>query len=998
MNTQHVESGGGTALPPPNTQVPNTQVPSTQGAPPPTTPLQPISTPLDVSTIRQGSPIPVQSPIQPSSPQPPSTIAQIAIDSVRQASTPPSIVEEDDDEYRQHGELLRNEFESPDNTTTQIFENVMQHLEIIAPDVDLLRVVEYAKKSFADQNQPIPPRLTELENMLTEVKAIADTQDASLQIARIIALGCRTPDKALFETIVRKSLVPELRDRIPTIFSIAHAVSANHPQAAQLQLRQIRAADPEGATAILNALWDEPHFQESLTLQNALIKCTRDYSAPTRTWIAQAIQEGEDTCNFIAKALGADDPLVARFTQIHSATRSIKFESSATLTQPQLWQLAAFIENTVEPTDTLAHHYFSSSEHSIARDVQFDWQQRTVTVISRPGISAVQASGTYKKVISAVIIPLQNRSVDAITQAVQLTPRLPTDKTERLNLRNIIRELPFYEALRDVDGVARLHTITWFPTTARQGTQAPETTLSLILNRADRGTLKNVIETGTTATERSNFTRQFVHTAAAMERRNVFHGDLKPENILADSQGQLHITDFGLSSFLGPNEPFTSFPLNNDNAYGAWWYSPPELLRRRVPPMQPAITQDPTMRPVHYKKIESWVRGCILFEMYFGRPEWVSTLFSTTYPPNLSDSARSRMENEYTKEVVALRERLATIPVVQKTEEQHMQWVICMLMHHNVDSRWTMEEAEAYLQLHTTQSTTAQAAPTQSTPTQTAVQTASPTTTTEFVLSPPSTSIASTPVQTASTQSIPTPLSPLLTPIPSTPVQTALTQTAVQTTSPNTPTEFVLSPPSTPTASTPVQTTSTQSIPTPPSPLLTPTPSTPVQTALTQTPVQTASPTTTTQLVPLFTPPALSDAYRQTRIGNLLTLEEPDPPTRSALEEAAAHLENIQNPAIVENVFRQLPLHAAIYLFLEIHNATAHTTGERILRERARGNTETTTERNTCTQIVTTLHNLSRETTQSSGNAHLRALIHGNTEAVEQLSSIFHEEVEEQEW
>lgn len=82
--------------------------------------------------------------------------------------------------------------------------------------------------------------------------------------------------------------------------------------------------------------------------------------------------------------------------------------------------------------------------------------------------------------------------------------------------------------------------------------------------------------------------------------RGVLHRDIKGSNLLIDNNGILKIADFGLASFFDPNQiqPLTSRVVT-------LWYRPPELL----------------LGATYYgTAVDLWSTGCILAELYAGKP------------------------------------------------------------------------------------------------------------------------------------------------------------------------------------------------------------------------------------------------------------------------------------------------------------------------------------------------------------------------------------------
>ena len=87
-------------------------------------------------------------------------------------------------------------------------------------------------------------------------------------------------------------------------------------------------------------------------------------------------------------------------------------------------------------------------------------------------------------------------------------------------------------------------------------------------------------------------------------QNRVLHRDLKPQNLLINSKGQLKLGDFGLARAFG-------IPVNtfSNEVVTLWYRAPDVLLGSRT----------------YNTSIDIWSAGCIMAEMYTGRPLFPGT-------------------------------------------------------------------------------------------------------------------------------------------------------------------------------------------------------------------------------------------------------------------------------------------------------------------------------------------------------------------------------------
>ena len=100
------------------------------------------------------------------------------------------------------------------------------------------------------------------------------------------------------------------------------------------------------------------------------------------------------------------------------------------------------------------------------------------------------------------------------------------------------------------------------------------------------------------------FMRDLLRGTAFCHENRVLHRDLKPQNLLINSKGQLKLADFGLARAFG-------IPVNtfSNEVVTLWYRAPDVLLGSRT----------------YNTSIDIWSAGCIMAEMYTGRPLFPGT-------------------------------------------------------------------------------------------------------------------------------------------------------------------------------------------------------------------------------------------------------------------------------------------------------------------------------------------------------------------------------------
>lgn len=115
-------------------------------------------------------------------------------------------------------------------------------------------------------------------------------------------------------------------------------------------------------------------------------------------------------------------------------------------------------------------------------------------------------------------------------------------------------------------------------------------------SRGDRGQLDQITI--------KRFMQDLLRGTAFCHENRVLHRDLKPQNLLISTKGQLKLADFGLARAFG-------IPVNtfSNEVVTLWYRAPDVLLGSRT----------------YNTSIDIWSAGCIMAEMYTGRPLFPGT-------------------------------------------------------------------------------------------------------------------------------------------------------------------------------------------------------------------------------------------------------------------------------------------------------------------------------------------------------------------------------------
>ncbi|KTW28945.1 hypothetical protein T552_01575 [Pneumocystis carinii B80] len=136
---------------------------------------------------------------------------------------------------------------------------------------------------------------------------------------------------------------------------------------------------------------------------------------------------------------------------------------------------------------------------------------------------------------------------------------------------------------------------------------------------------------------------QYIHECG------IIHRDLKPENVLLDDKMKIKITDFGTAKIL--QSPLELNKTNKDEKYDATDNNDKHHRANSFVGTAEYVSPELLMDKVAYKSSDIWAYGCIIYQLFVGRPPFKASneyqtfqkiinlkyQFPSNFPPNARD-------------------------------------------------------------------------------------------------------------------------------------------------------------------------------------------------------------------------------------------------------------------------------------------------------------------------------------------------------------------------
>lgn len=355
--------------------------------------------------------------------------------------------------------------------------------------------------------------------------------------------------------------------------------------------------------------------------------------------------------------------ILDRFDQLEHADIEKK-----SLTPGERLQLAVNIEETIPRVIQLAEKTFVEKSKTVPRELLFK-KKGSVAVMADPKNSKLKARGTFKKVFSAVVVPLERDQV--LSKAVQAR----IDITEPSEVAVNKEEIAFFKMVKNQPGFVKMHS--YFQIGKDEISQF------CVIFEAYDGTLTELTQRDLTFDQKIDIARQFLEAMAFFHANKAFHLDLKMDNVLfkMDPSGKITIgiTDFGHSLRKDPHKACDlSAHLLSNGEYGTKFASAPELIgNKKIADKGNAL-----------EEIDNWAVGMFLHELFYGDPSWTKIL-------NIDEALTAEMQNQV-KELVIRDVEVPLKKLLKKqrpTQDEQIQIAIFQLLRVDPKNRWTVSQA-----------------------------------------------------------------------------------------------------------------------------------------------------------------------------------------------------------------------------------------------------------------------------------------------------------------
>jgi serine/threonine protein kinase len=342
-----------------------------------------------------------------------------------------------------------------------------------------------------------------------------------------------------------------------------------------------------------------------------------------------------------------------RFTQIQKTA----FEQKP-LSKKELINIALFIETNISKTQDVAERFFSMKATKLARNIQYNPQLQEVFLLSKHSCSLIQKEGSFKRLSTALRLPLNDTtSVPILGAHLETKTEESIDHPHAINheLGIARNEAVICRHLKPIPLVSQILSACEYTEEVRiQKKKVRLPKMSFVFEFEGEQLLSFVSQPKSTLSfqDKLSIARDLTHALRLLHEQHLIHGDLKLQNVLCQKISdafQVRLCDFGAAFTWKQGARFPG--LFNVGYYGTVAATAPELFGKRYFDGDPA-------------KVDAWGLGCMLYQLYFQKKLPWSDLLDKHDDENF-DNAAMQFKDLYRLDHTTLQYRHMIVQAVE---------------------------------------------------------------------------------------------------------------------------------------------------------------------------------------------------------------------------------------------------------------------------------------------------------------------------------------------
>ncbi len=265
----------------------------------------------------------------------------------------------------------------------------------------------------------------------------------------------------------------------------------------------------------------------------------------------------------------------------------------------EMLKIAYFTEMELPRLADATTRYFKKSQYGLARSIAVG-DSGELLLLSKRKVSILDTSGTFKRVTSAVCLPLLQNAKTASLSAQSVSK----DEATLEDVEEGRREMQIHYELKDSPGIWPIHAWFEYTKTTKSGEKIKKISAITAFGAGDLTELRKVAYP-----ELKTMALGLIQGLHSMHQKGYVHADLKLSNALRRADGTTGLIDFGFTFKAGHEKPTFIY---EDGYYGSIFCTPPEVFGNLK------FSGD-------FFKTDVWALGVMLYELRFGVwPSWAN--------------------------------------------------------------------------------------------------------------------------------------------------------------------------------------------------------------------------------------------------------------------------------------------------------------------------------------------------------------------------------------